>query len=120
MSMTRWAIDCANSPCKIEDAFVTCTAFDHILQDLLLRLTHFMKYLLGFYIHFEVVAYHLLSNGFVNAIPDYENGQESAGDGKFDGDSTEPSGMGEGDTAGATDVGDQIENMEQIEGLKVF
>lgn len=87
---------------------------------MLTRFSAFILYLSSYYLNFEVIACHIISQGFVNAIPDYEQETESGSDGKFEVGGSDPGGMGEGDTTGAADVGDQIENLEQIEGLKVW
>lgn len=79
------------------------------------KLAYFIAFLMP--IIYQIPFSHLLSNGFVNPIPKQEpvkGGDQKAGFG-------EGCGFGEGDlTADATDVSAQVENMEQIEGLKVF
>uniref|UniRef100_F1KPX6 Midasin n=1 Tax=Ascaris suum TaxID=6253 RepID=F1KPX6_ASCSU len=66
------------------------------------------------YLHFESIAVQLLQKGYVNAIPKLEEQNEGQG-GKLMA-SDEPAGMG--DAQGDHDVGDEMDEMGQIEGLK--
>uniref|UniRef100_A0A914ZUI6 Midasin n=2 Tax=Parascaris univalens TaxID=6257 RepID=A0A914ZUI6_PARUN len=74
----------------------------------------FMLQFALYYLHFESIAVQLLRKGYVNAIPKLEE-QSEGKDGKLMA-SDEPAGMG--DAQGDHDVGDEMDEMGQIEGLK--
>uniref|UniRef100_A0A914HG89 VWFA domain-containing protein n=1 Tax=Globodera rostochiensis TaxID=31243 RepID=A0A914HG89_GLORO len=87
-----------------------CSALCHLHH----HIGTLVSQLASFHAHWTAIGCHLLTNGFVNPIPaeDRREGAESkrveSGDG-----------FGDADLApNATDVSSQVENMEQIEGLK--
>lgn len=67
-----------------------------------------------FYLNFETFACRILSHGFVNAIPKLPEKSD-----KTEEVEGENCGMGEADGSGENNVSDQIDNLEQVEGLKV-
>lgn len=77
--------------------------------------SRFLEWFTCYYIHFEHVAFHIVSNGFVNPVPtlDKSSNDENVGDLRPE----EASGMGEGE--GAIDVSDQIEETGQLDNLRV-
>ncbi|KAL3070274.1 hypothetical protein niasHS_016101 [Heterodera schachtii] len=105
----------------VADRLAKAYTLAHGLSSALCHLHHhigtFAAQLASFHAHWSAVGCHLLANGFVNPIPivDRQKGGDEA-DGKR---AEAGDGFGDGDLApNATDVSSQVENMEQIEGLK--
>lgn len=102
-------------PEGIANVYDLISGFSLVLNLVKDRLSMFLQEFASFYVYFEAIACHLITRGFVNPIP---KSDEEGADGKLmDGSSGENCGFGEGE--GNTDVTDQIDNLEQVEGLKV-
>ena len=91
-----------------------------VIETIISQLSQFIQCFASFYLHFVAIGCHIITKGFVNPIPDFKEENNFTGkDERIEG-AGEATGMGDGDAScAANDVGDQIENMEQIEGLKV-
>lgn len=106
----------SNSTTNIENlthAYELSFALYNTFELISRRLSNFLALFSLFYLNFETFACQILSHGFVNAIPKMveklDKTEEIEG---------ENCGMGEGE-GGQNNVSNQIENLEQVEGLKV-
>lgn len=103
---------------NIQNAHILCDGFLKFLNCILNHLTQLLQNFSICYLQYEAVAFCIISNGFVNAIPKSEGEMGKT----KDVDTGENCGMGNtdgGDGASATDVSNQMDNMGQVEGLKV-
>lgn len=146
-SLYKWIDGYKWNENELDDVIGACNVLKWLLNCISMQLSQFIQFVASFYIYFEAISFHLITRGFVNPIPEYTNaGQNDSDKGP---ENFEPSGIGDGETTGAKviitrittydnlitivicsfvdqtqsnsfkDVGDQIENIEQIEGLKV-
>ncbi|KAI1718698.1 AAA domain (dynein-related subfamily) domain-containing protein [Ditylenchus destructor] len=92
-------------------------AFEWILSAYLQIIVSFLSSLALLYLTLEAIACRIIDNGLVNPIPNPAEG--STDQSKTERSDGENCGMGEGTADGdAKDVSNQIESLDQVEGLK--
>lgn len=102
---------------ELKTAHDLSNGFRLLMDTVSLRLSDFLARFASCFARFEQIACHLLDKGIVNAIPKKVEEGDGGKETRQEPSSGDACGFGEGE--GDTDVTDQVENLEQVEGLKV-
>lgn len=103
---------------NIQNAYILCKGLTKFLRCIFNHFMHFLQQFSISYLKYEALAYQIISNGFVNAIP-IETKEDNAENDKNLGENCGMGNADKDDATGATDVSNQIDETGQIEGLKV-
>ncbi|VDO51546.1 unnamed protein product, partial [Onchocerca flexuosa] len=112
LSDNKGSMECDNLEQVISISNTLCELLSFILDVVENSAIELAKY----YMHFEAMTAALLEKGYVNPIPKPQKENTEEGGGEMQSSEDDIAGMG--DAKGEKDVGDEIDETGQVEGLK--